>query len=195
MSAEFGLAVPTGHCVNHWHLFTACLSELSSSVAICGGLISFKDFAAVVTRTTPRCSCVRGWRRSRCRWDGTSSLSAPWPPPELPPRTEHRVALFSRHKDTQLVTVRRERWRVAHSETNNLRWRPWARCDGGSPGSPSWPKRSECLRSWVWSWSGRTEEPPRRNRCSNRCRYERCEPRSAYQENVWLAVLSLLFGL
>lgn len=93
----------TEHCVNHWHYsLLVSVNYRPLLHAICGRLISFKDFAAVVTRTTPRCSCVRGWRRSRCRWGGTSSLSAPWPPPELPPRTEHRVALF---KQTQRHTV------------------------------------------------------------------------------------------
>lgn len=68
--------------------------------------------------------------------------------------------------------------RVARDHAN-LRWHRWARCGGGSPGSPSLPTPSACPRSSAWSWSDRTGEPPRRSRCSNRCRCERCAPRSA----------------
>ena len=131
-------------------------------------------------RTTPWCFCVLGWRRSRCRWDGTSSPSAPWPPPELPPRTERRVSLFrKKHRNMMMQQVETVGGGSAVGEWTDLHWRRWAQCGGGSPGNPSWPRRSECLQNWVWSWSDRTGGPPRRIRCSNRCRCERCAPKSA----------------
>lgn len=60
--------------------------------------------------TTPWCSCGRGWRRSRCRWGGTSFPSTPWPPPELPPRTERHVSLFGKHRGHVGVAVADREW-------------------------------------------------------------------------------------
>ena len=96
--------------------------------------------------------------------------------------TTNRASCLSVREETQITLMQQAEavgWGNAVGEETDLRWRRWARCGGGSPGSPSWPRPSECLRNWVWSWSDRTGGPPRRNRCSNRCRYERCAPRSA----------------
>lgn len=71
-----------------------------------------------------------------------------------------------------------QRWHCRAPSPTHLRWHRSVQSCGGSPGIRSEPRRSACLRSWVWSWSGRTAAPRHRTRWSNRWRYGRCAPRS-----------------